>query len=155
MKRLHTLAAGLVIATLIIAAAAWSHVSAHGSSHNNIVGAWFVKAPDAPFQYHMFTFHADGTMQQSNPDAGNPNTSDSDGHGIWVKSGKQIKGKFVEATADRTTNSFVSRGEISFQIDVDGNSLTGTASANFYDEDNNLTRGPLPTALEGTRVTLP
>jgi hypothetical protein len=42
-----------------------------------IVGTWIVKAPEAPFPYHMFVFHADGTMQQSNPDAGDRNSSDS------------------------------------------------------------------------------
>jgi hypothetical protein len=46
---------------------------------NPIVGAWFVKDPDAPFPYHMFVFNADGTMQQAYPDAGDPRSSDSDG----------------------------------------------------------------------------
>jgi hypothetical protein len=62
-----------------------------------------VKIPEAPFQYHMFVFNSDGTMQQANPDAGDPNTSDSNGMGVWVPDGHRIKGKFVEVTADRTT----------------------------------------------------
>jgi hypothetical protein len=45
---------------------------------NRIVGAWFVKNTGAPFPYHMYVFNADGTMQQANPDAGDPRTSDSD-----------------------------------------------------------------------------
>jgi len=153
MKKLHVLLIGFAIATLMLGLSAWGQIHANNDS-KNIVGAWFVKAPDAPFQYHMFTFNADGTMNQANPDAGDPFTSDSDGHGIWVKDGKNIKGKFVEVTADRDTHAFVSRGEISFEIDVTNDTFTGTAAANFYDESNNLIRGPLPTPLEGKRVTL-
>lgn len=47
-----------------------------------IVGTWFVKIPEAPFHYHMFIFNSDGTMQQANPDAGDPNSSDSNGMGV-------------------------------------------------------------------------
>lgn len=120
-----------------------------------IVGTWVVKAPDAPFTHHMFVFNGDGNMQQANPDAGNPDNSDSDGKGIWVRDGDVIKGKFVEVTADRKTAKFVSRGEISFEINVNGDSFTGEASANFYDDDDQLLRGPFPTPLVGKRVTLP
>jgi hypothetical protein len=60
---------------------------AQTSVSNPIVGAWFVKAPGAPFEYHMFLFSADGTMQQANPDAGDANTSDSDGMGVWLTDG--------------------------------------------------------------------
>src|ERR1051325_6440347 len=98
-----------------------------------IVGTWLVKTPEAPFQYHMFTFHSDGTMLQSNPDAGDPSTSDSNGRGGWTQAAADIKGKFVEVTADRATRQFVSRGEISFLLHVKGDALSGTASATFYD----------------------
>ncbi|HSX16994.1 MAG TPA: hypothetical protein VLH86_02735 [Patescibacteria group bacterium] len=156
MKKLYILAVSTVAVASIVGSAVWGRAYAsNDGGGKNIVGAWFVKAPDAPFQYHMFVFNADGTMQQANPDAGDANTSDSDGKGIWVKDGNKIKGKFVEVTADRTTHAFVNRGEISFEIKVDNNHLTGTAAARFYDENNTLVRGPLPTPLEGTRVTLP
>ena len=79
----------------------------------------------------MFVFHPDGTMQQANPEAGDPNTIDSDGMGVWVADGGTIKGKFFEVTADRVTRQFVSRGEISFVIKVEGNAFSGTASAIF------------------------
>ena len=49
-----------------------------------IVGVWVVKHQGAPFPYHRYVCNADGTMQQANPDAGNPRTSDSDGKGIWI-----------------------------------------------------------------------
>jgi hypothetical protein len=144
----------LVVALAIVTAGtvSWQKVTAN---NKQIVGSWFVKAPDAPFKYHMFLFSADGTMEQANPDAGDANTSDSDGKGVWERDGNTIKGKFVEVTADRTTHEFVSRGEISFTIDVNGDHFTGHADARFYDVNNNLFRGPLPTALEGSRVTLP
>jgi hypothetical protein len=117
-----------------------------------IVGAWFVKISEAPFQYHMFVFNSDGTMQQANPDAGDPNTSDSNGMGVWAPDGDRIKGKFVEVTADRATRQFVSRGEISFLIKVTGNAFSGAASATFYDAEGRRLRGPLAATLEGQRV---
>lgn len=127
----------------------------HAAKSDSIVGTWVVHAPDAPFPYHMFVFNADGTMQQANPDAGDDNTSDSDGKGIWIKKGGKVIGKFVEITADRATHKFASRGEISYEITVSGNTLTGTAAARFYDESGQMKRGPYPTPLDGKRVTLP
>jgi hypothetical protein len=111
-----------------------------------------VKIPEAPFPYHMFVFHADGTMLQSNPDAGDPNTSDSNGVGVWALDAGRIKGKFVEVTADRNTRHFVSRGEISFLIQVNGTAFRGTASAVFFDADGRQLRSPLAATLEGNRV---
>ena len=68
--------------------------------------------------------------------------------------GDKIRGKFVEVTADRTTRQFVSRGEISFTLDVKADSFTGAAIGKFYDLDNKLTAGPVSTAMNGTRVGL-
>src|SRR6476620_437109 len=119
------------------------------------VGVWFATFPDAPFKYHMIVFNSDGTMQQANPDAGDAHTSDSDGMGIWTRDGNSVKGKFVEITADRTTRAFVSRGEISFEITVNGDSFTGRATGRFYDLDNKVVVGPIQTAFNGSRVTLP
>jgi hypothetical protein len=113
-----------------------------------IVGA----APGAPFEYHMFLFSADGTMLQSNPDAGDPHTSDSNGIGAWVEESRHVTGRFVEVTADRSTYAFVSRGEISFGIEVAGDAFHGRASALFYGRDGALTRGPVAVPLDGTRV---
>jgi len=122
---------------------------------DSVVGTWVVKAPDAPFPHHVFVFNGDGTMQQANPDAGNADTSDSDGKGIWARRDGKVVGKFVEFTADRQTHRLVSRGEVSFEIVVTGDRLSGTASANFYGEDDGLLKGPLPTSLDGKRLTLP
>ena len=142
----------LGLVALCFSYSACHKVSAGKNTLSAVVGTWMVKTPEAPFPYHMFVFHADGTMQQSNPDAGDPNTSDSNGMGVWVRDGDGIRGKFVEVTADRTTHQFVSRGEISFVIKVNGNTFRGTAGAIFYDTEGRRLRGPLPATLEGQRV---
>jgi hypothetical protein len=139
----------------LIALGAFALCLGSSACHKNtspVIGTWFVKIPEAPFQYHLLVFHLDGTMQQANPDAGDPNTSDSNGMGVWAADGDGIKGKFVEVTADRTTRQFVSRGEISFLIRVNGNALSGTASAIFYDAQGRPLRAPLAATLEGQRV---
>ena len=96
-----------------------------------IVGAWFVRMPEAPFQYHMVIFNADGTIVQSNPEAGDAHTSDSNGMGAWVAVGNRVIGKFVEITADRTTRTFASRGEIAFGLGVTDDSISGSGSTRF------------------------
>jgi hypothetical protein len=117
-----------------------------------IIGAWFVKMPEAPFQYHMLIFSADGTVVQSNPDAGDANTSDSNGMGAWSVDHDRVVGKFVEVTASRATRKFVSRGEISFNILVSGDTIKGDGSARFYDIDGALNGGPVSFTLSGKRV---
>lgn len=122
---------------------------------NPIVGTWVVKDSAAPFPYHMYVFNADGTMQQANPDAGDPHASDSDGKGVWIADGDKIKGKFVEVTADRTTHQYLARGEISYVFKVDGDTLTGNGTARFYDVNEVVIVGPIETTMTGKRVTLP
>jgi hypothetical protein len=121
-----------------------------------IVGAWIVKDPAAPFPYHMYVFNADGTMQQANPDAGDPHASDSDGKGVWVARGGRIVGRWVEITADRGTRKYSGRTEITFVIFVDGDALTGTESVKSYDAKENVTDVPAAgKRFEGRRVALP
>jgi len=120
-----------------------------------IVGTWIVKDPVAPFPYHMYVFNADGTMQQANPDAGDPHSSDSDGKGVWAARGGRIVGRWVEITADRTTHKYSGRTEISFEIRADGDALTGTETVKIYDANEKLTELPAGPAFQGTRVTLP
>src|SRR5580658_2815592 len=139
--------AALGVAALCLGSPACEQESGAKKDAPTIVGVWYVKAPEAPFQFHMFAFHADGTMQQANPDAGDLNTSDSNGMGVWVPDGDRIKGKFVEVTADRATRQFASRGEISFLIKVTGDAFSGTANAIFYDAEGHRLRGPLAATL--------
>ena len=142
----------LGLLALCLGSAGCHQASSRASDLSPIVGTWVVKAPEAPFPLHMFVFHSDGTVEQSNPDAGDPNTSDSNAMGIWQPDGEGIKGKLVEITADRTTRQFVSRGEIAFSLKVTSNAFSGTATAIFYDAGGRRLRGPLSASLEGQRV---
>jgi hypothetical protein len=95
-------------------------------------------------------------MQQANPDAGDPHSSDSDGKGVWVTDGDRIKGKWVEVIADRASHKFTGRAEISYDIKVRADTFAGTITASSYDAAGALTESPTsPTPLEGRRVTLP
>jgi hypothetical protein len=59
----------------------------------------------------------------------------------------------VELTADRTTPRYLSRGEITFTVRVSGPSLTGTATATFYDPAGHAIQGPIHATLSGQRLT--
>lgn len=133
----------------------------HGSSAvaatkqtNSIIGVWIVHDETAPFPYHMYVFNADGTMQQANPDAGNPRSSDSDGKGIWVARGDRVVGKWVEITADRETHKFAGRLDLSFDLKVNRDRLTGSRSAQPFGIDGKPTGEPFRGSFTGTRVTL-
>jgi hypothetical protein len=133
-----------------------SSLRSRTSRPNPIVGAWLVKDPNAPFPYHMYVFNSDGTMQQANPDAGDPHASDSDGKGIWVTDGEKIKGKWVEVRADRVTHQFAGRLEISYDITVSGDYYIGMETVRAYDSAGNFSAGPAtPAQFEGTRIKLP
>ena len=155
-KSLSKLSAAFSIVVLL-----WGHGTAamaaanHARRANAIVGVWIVEDSTAPFPFHMYVFNADGTLQQANPDAGNARTSDSDGKGIWVSKGDLIKGKWVEITADRATHKFAGRLEVSFDLKVEGNKLTGSRIAKPFDAGGNPVGTPLEGAFSGTRVTLP
>lgn len=121
----------------------------------SIVGVWEVVADDAPFRYHVMTFHADGTMAQSNPDHGNRATSDSNGMGTWKAEGATVSGAFLEFTVDRADPSSVQKGIVRFDLTVRGDEFTGSASATFYDLSGTPRRGPLPATLTGRRFGHP
>jgi len=144
--------ASIIVALYVAIAGCHSSVSPHGNA-SAIVGTWVVSASRAPFPMHLFAFHSDGIVQQSNPDAGDPNTSDSSAMGVWVAAGDEIKGKIVEVTADRKTRRFVSRGDISFTLKVTGDAFGGEASAMFYNAAGGKLRGPVTTPMTGRRVT--
>ena len=129
--------------------------SAPASRANSVVGVWIVSDETAPFPFHMYVFNADGTMQQANPDAGDSRTSDSDGKGIWVAKGVRIVGKWVEITADRATHKFAGRLDLSFELQVHGDRLTGIRSAQPFDVKGKPSGAPLQGSFSGTRVTLP
>lgn len=125
-----------------------------GNNNQSIVGVWYVRVLGAPFEYHVFTFHADGTMLQANPDAGDAGTSDSIGMGTWLMDGDIVRAKFVENTAHRETHAFASRGEIALEMKIHDDMLIGYASATFYDAENKVIKGPTREKLKGTRVSV-
>lgn len=120
---------------------------------NPVVGVWEVTAEGAPFRHHVMMFHADGTMLQSNPDHGNRITSDSNGMGVWRAEGPAIVGAFCEFTVDRANPDLVTKGVVHFELFVSGDTLEGTAAANFSDLAGTLLTGPLKADLTGTRFT--
>ena len=123
-----------------------------GGAIQPIVGAWLVTIPEAPFQNHVMIFHADGTLVQSNPDAGDPRTSDSNGMGAWVSEGDHFAGKFMEITADRSTHKFSSRGEIQFSVRVQADNVVGSGSARFFDSSGAPKGDPIAFTLSGYRI---
>ena len=124
-------------------------------SADAVVGTWLVEQPAAPFPLHLYVFNADHTMQQANPDAGNPRTSDSDGKGASQRRGNRVTGKWVEIMADRTTHKLAGRGEFSYEIEVSGDRLTGSGTFFAFDAAGNVIAGPIAAPFTGSRVTAP
>lgn len=129
--------------------------SAHSPSSDPVVGTWLVEQPAAPFPLHLYVFNADQTMQQANPDAGDPRTSDSDGKGAWRRKDGKVSGKWVEIMADRLTHKLTGRGEFTYEIDVAADNLTGTGTFLGYAADGKVFVGPIAAPFTGTRVTAP
>ncbi len=120
-----------------------------------IVGAWEVVTTGAPYDHHMMVFHADGTLLQFNPPAGNPGSSDTPGVGAWRSSEDgETKARFVEMRLDPATG-VPTRGVVNLRIRVTGDQLTGTCEFHVYDmADGALVNGPLSSTLKGRRVTV-
>ncbi len=144
---------GLMLSMILILFA--SPISARPTVADPVVGTWLVEQPAAPFPLHLYVFNADHTMQQANPDAGDPRTSDSDGKGAWRRHGKRVSGKWVEIMADRTTHKLTGRGEFSYEIDVSGDRMTGTGTFYAYDAAGNVVAGPIAAPFTGSRVIVP
>ena len=122
---------------------------------DTVVGVWLVRQDGAPFPMHMYVFGADGTVQQANPDAGNPRTSDSDGKGVWKRRGRTIIGKWIELSADRATHKYIGRGELNFVLGLKGDRLMGSSVFRSFDADGKQNGGPIEVPFDGTRITLP
>jgi hypothetical protein len=119
-----------------------------------VVGVWEVNVGGAPFGPHLFTFHSDHTFLSSNPDAGDPSTSDSDGEGIWQDLGRnKVKGKFKEYDADRTSHQFVGILTVTYTITVIGDTFTGNATATETAPDGTVL-GSGPATFTATRMKL-
>jgi hypothetical protein len=120
---------------------------------STIIGTWLVHDREHSFPMHLYVFNADGTLQQSSPDAGDSEHSASDGKGIWAAEGPRIRGKWVDIMADRTTHQFTGRGEYTFDVSVSGNVMRGHATMTLIDPKGHAT-AVVPTTIIGERVTL-
>ena len=132
-----------------------STLAARGPARDAIVGVWLVEHPTAPFPLHLYVFNADHTLQQANPDAGNPRESDSDGKGVWERRDDHFVGKWVEIMADRTTHKLIGRGELTFDVTVAGNCLTGKGTFHLFDPAGDRVGDPIDAPFTGTRVEVP
>jgi hypothetical protein len=103
----------------------------------------------------MFVFHDDGTMQQSNPPAGNTETSDTAGMGVWEpRQVDTVRARFEEFRHDLGTGE-VTRGVIDLVIEVHGDTLSGSCKFNIVNPDSDEhVSGPHHATLEGRRVVL-
>src|SRR5262249_51841670 len=121
-------------------------------SQGDITGVWRVTVAEAPFPYHMFTFHADGTMLQANPPAGNTTTSDTSGMGVWRQEGQTVRARFEEFRLYYTTE-VVTRGAVDFDLIVDGDTFTATSTFTIYDPQSAQPIGkPQHSPLKAVRV---
>lgn len=121
-----------------------------------ITGAWYVDTAGAPFAPHGMTFHDDGSLDLTNPDAAEANNSSSAGMGTWTWEALRngARGRFFEVNADKATNQFTSILVVTFQFTVSGDTFTGPASASYYDGNRHLIAGPFPATLHGQRFTV-
>lgn len=94
----------------------------------------------------MFVFHA-GTVEQSNQDAGDAGTSDSNLMGAWDTDGDRITGKVVQITSDRATQKLAGQGEMTVTLKVNDDQLKGELQAMFYDAEHEPERGPIAAIL--------
>jgi hypothetical protein len=102
----------------------------------------------------MFVFHADGTMLQSNPPAGNTDTSDTIGMGVWKADENKISAKFEEFRFDLKTGE-ITRGVVTFNLLLAGDRLTGAYTFSVCKtDDGTQLGGPRQGEVSAERVVL-
>ncbi|TDQ00695.1 hypothetical protein [Labedaea rhizosphaerae] len=136
-------------------AAVLSDVTMAERAEHPVIGVWEVWAEGAPFDHHVMTFHAGGTMVQANPESGNPWSSDSIGMGVWQADGSSVHGGFLETRADRITRQAIGKSVISFALTVDGDRFRGVASAVGYDRAGTPIGEKASAVLRGERFVPP
>lgn len=124
------------------------------SDKKAIIGAWYVDTLGAPFAPHGISFHADGIIDLTNPDAAEATNSSSAGMGEWVPTKTGFKGVFIEVNADKTTNDFTTLLRVTFEVQVNGNTFQGPAVAEYFDGNRVRVAGPFPADLRGQRITV-
>ena len=112
---------------------------------------WQVWADGAPFDHHVMTFNTEGTMLQSNPDAGNEHYSTSIGMGVWRAEGDLVVGRFLETRAHRVTRIALGCSIIRFTLRITLDEFTGHAVATNHDRHGATLGGSAAVTLRGTR----
>ena len=143
----------LILATVALMTTVFVGPSEAGDK-KEIVGAWYVDTIGAPFAPHAISFHADGIVDLTNPDAAEATNSSSAGMGEWVSTKTGYKGVFIEVNADKATNQFTTLLRVTFEVQVNGSTFQGPATAEYFDGNRNLVAGPFPADLRGQRITV-
>jgi hypothetical protein len=145
------------MATILLAAGSIQNAAASGCGGDLLVGAWEVQAQGAPYEPHLFIFHADGTMLTTNPTNVQENsakahggTNDSVGMGAWTCSQgdtPEIVGTFYQLNANADDHSPTDNLSVTFRITASKDSFTGKAAVKVGEEQ-------VPGAvLVGKRIT--
>jgi len=139
MKRFSIHAA----AALLLVAGGVQHAVAAGCDPKQVVGAWQVMADGAPYQPHLFIFHADGTMITTNPTGVQENASkphggsnDSLGMGTWKCIGGKtpsIVGTFMQLNANADDHAPTDSLSVTFSITASKDAFNGKAAVKVGD----------------------
>lgn len=140
------------VLALLAAGAVTLTQEAEAGDKKAIIGAWYVDTLGAPFAPHGISFHADGIVDLTNPDAAEATNSSSAGMGEWVATKNGFKGVFIEVNADKGTNQFTTLLQVTFEVKVNGNTFQGPAEARYFDGNRNLVNGPFRADLRGQRI---
>lgn len=127
----------IALAALLGGAGLQSAVAAECGG-NLPVGAWEVQAQGAPYEPHLFIFHADGTMittnptnVQENPAKQHGGTNDSLGMGTWsCTEGKapEVVGTFYQLNANADDHKPTDKLSVTFKIQASKDTFTETAA---------------------------
>lgn len=130
-------------AALVLAAGAAQNATAAGCEQKQLVGAWQVTADGAPYQPHLFIFHADGTMLTTNPTnvqesatKAHGGTNDSVGMGAWkCIRGKtpSIVGTFMQLNANADDHTPTESLSVTFRITTSKDGFSGKAAVKVGD----------------------
>lgn len=126
-----------IAAAALLATVGMRHAGA-SECGSALVGAWEVQAQGAPYEPHLFIFHADRTMITTNPSnvqesSTKPRggTNDSLGMGVWSCTGaepSEIVGTFFQLNAYADDHQPAARLAVTFRIKAAKNTFSGQAA---------------------------
>lgn len=96
------------------------------------VGSWVGQVHGAQYEDHLYQFHADGTMEGTNPQRvqekpDGTGVNDSLAMGSWRMERGKVVGVFIELNANQTTHKPAPNLNVRFTLEVHGDHMTGTA----------------------------